>query len=610
MNRVRWLRQSPVRFRRCLLALALLPGLVHAWWNEEWPYRKEVRIDASAQGANLTEPQPEFPVLLRLHTGNFSHFFDVKEDVGDLRLIAGDDQTPLKFHVETFDHINEIALLWVKVPQVVAGGSEPLYLYLGNPAATKAEDPGGSFDAQEVLHLHFGAEGNPRDSTAYANHPSLFTGERISAAMIGAGVRFDGDQSLTVPNAPSLTLASTPGATFSAWLKPEAFAAVGDALSAPAERLIFQAAGGGARLALLQTPTGLVGSLTPAVGAEVRTTPAAVTPGTWQHVALVLDGAALNLFVDGSRAASAAAPSVSIPAVVQLGGAQGMVGYSGAMDEVGIAKVARSAGWLALAAAQQGSADPLVKYGPDEARESGGGGHGGHFGVIFQAVFGTEEAVVEQAVIIICGLMAAGAALVMFLKGLSLVRARRATTGFLKAFDSLGGSEAAYGMDALLNRGKRFGDSPLYRVYEVALKEVNRRTAPSVGAQFAGLDHKAMETVRAAMDAQMVREGQRLNSQMVLLTIAISGGPFIGLFGTVVGVMVTFAAIAAVGDVNISAIAPGMAAALLATVAGLGVAIPALFGYNYLGSRIKEITADMRVYADELAARLNEVYGV
>jgi biopolymer transport protein ExbB len=77
---------------------------------------------------------------------------------------------------------------------------------------------------------------------------------------------------------------------------------------------------------------------------------------------------------------------------------------------------------------------------------------------------------------------------------------------------------------------------------------------------------------------------------MVLLTIAISGGPFLGLLGTVVGVMITFAAIAAAGDVNVNSIAPGIAAALLATVAGLAVAIPALFGYNYLASRIKTIS--------------------
>ena len=52
-----------------------------------------------------------------------------------------------------------------------------------------------------------------------------------------------------------------------------------------------------------------------------------------------------------------------------------------------------------------------------------------------------------------------------------------------------------------------------------------------------------------------------------------------------------------------------MAAALLATTAGLGVAIPSLFGYNYLGSRVKELSADMHVFADEFIARLNEIHG-
>ncbi len=95
---------------------------------------------------------------------------------------------------------------------------------------------------------------------------------------------------------------------------------------------------------------------------------------------------------------------------------------------------------------------------------------------------------------------------------------------------------------------------------------------------------------------------------MVLLTIAISGGPFLGLLGTVVGVMITFAAIAASGDVNVNAIAPGIAAALVATVAGLGVAIPALFGYNYLISQIKDLSTDMQVFIDELTTQMAEFY--
>jgi biopolymer transport protein ExbB len=95
---------------------------------------------------------------------------------------------------------------------------------------------------------------------------------------------------------------------------------------------------------------------------------------------------------------------------------------------------------------------------------------------------------------------------------------------------------------------------------------------------------------------------------VVMLTIAISGGPFLGLLGTVVGVMITFAAIAASGDVNVNAIAPGIAAALVATVAGLGVAIPALFGYNYLITRIKDSTVEMQVFVDELVTRMAESY--
>ena len=91
--------------------------------------------------------------------------------------------------------------------------------------------------------------------------------------------------------------------------------------------------------------------------------------------------------------------------------------------------------------------------------------------------------------------------------------------------------------------------------------------------------------------------------------IAISGGPFLGLLGTVVGVMITFAAIAAAGDVNVNAIAPGIAAALLATVAGLGVAIPSLFGYNYLAARIKTLSADMQIFVDEFVTRAAESHG-
>jgi len=153
--------------------------------------------------------------------------------------------------------------------------------------------------------------------------------------------------------------------------------------------------------------------------------------------------------------------------------------------------------------------------------------------------------------------------------------------------------------------------SSIYHLYVIGLREMKHRfDAQIADGQSNSLSHAALDAIRASLDAAMVRENQRLNSGMVLLTIAISGGPFLGLLGTVVGVMITFAAIAAAGDVNVNAIAPGIAAALVATVAGLIVAIPALFGYNWLAIRIKNVSADTQVFADEFLTKSAEMHSV
>jgi biopolymer transport protein ExbB len=183
----------------------------------------------------------------------------------------------------------------------------------------------------------------------------------------------------------------------------------------------------------------------------------------------------------------------------------------------------------------------------------------------------------------------------------------------MKAFDSAGADAflapsfggASVGA-AAAGAPARFAQSSLYRMFETAAAEIGRRASGTEAAPQLG--DKAINSIRAAVDATSVRENARLNRFIVLLTIAISGGPFIGLLGTVVGVMITFAAIAAIGDVNINAIAPGIAAALLATVAGLAVAIPALFAYNWLASRIKELTSEMQIFGDQLMSRIAEAF--
>jgi biopolymer transport protein ExbB len=146
--------------------------------------------------------------------------------------------------------------------------------------------------------------------------------------------------------------------------------------------------------------------------------------------------------------------------------------------------------------------------------------------------------------------------------------------------------------------------SPLARLYEMGIAELDVRRKHNATRPLSG---EAVEAMRAAVDAVYVEENQKLDALMVILTIAISGGPFIGLLGTVIGVMTVFGGVAMAGDVNVNAIAPGIAAALLATIAGLACAIPALFGYNYLNGRITVLADQMRVFIDRLITRLAEM---
>jgi biopolymer transport protein ExbB len=212
---------------------------------------------------------------------------------------------------------------------------------------------------------------------------------------------------------------------------------------------------------------------------------------------------------------------------------------------------------------------------------------------------------------------------IMVLKAVYLSRVERANARFLGDYHRLAAAADAGALDqeasaeedelddrSLAGDGGKYGASTLFRIYHLGVAELNKRlVGQSAGAQRAAvLSPQSIEAVRASMDATLTRLQQRLSAQMVFLTIAISGGPFLGLLGTVIGVMITFAAIAASGDVNVNAIAPGTAAALAATVAGLSVAIPCLFGYNWLNTRIKSITVNNRVFLDEFVARLAEQY--
>jgi biopolymer transport protein ExbB/TolQ len=95
---------------------------------------------------------------------------------------------------------------------------------------------------------------------------------------------------------------------------------------------------------------------------------------------------------------------------------------------------------------------------------------------------------------------------------------------------------------------------------------------------------------------------------MIILTTAVAGGPFIGLLGTVWGVMETFSGIAIKEAASLTAMAPGVAGALIATVAGLFVAIPAMFAYNYMVTTIRAITQQLDNFAAEYGTAIEHNY--
>jgi len=595
-----------------LVALLLMPSLSHAWWNDQWPYRLPIGIDTSVAGANTKTNVDDATVLVKLHTGNFEDFFVVKEDLSDVRFIAEDDKTPLKFHVESIDLVNQLIYIWVKVPQVVAGiNTGRIWMYYGNEQAPAAQDAAGSFDVNTAMVLHFNAAQPGKDATANANNAATITAAPVAAAQMAGGVKFENGKSVVINDAPSLAVHADKGATISFWVK---------AAELQTDAFLFQRAAANSEVmigidqnsvyARVKLPNGVIAETNKVASLRI---------GSWQHVALSIESNKLVLFVDGAEVASTPLKLVDFSGAIALGAdVSGNHAFNGEMDEVRFDTVARNVDWIQLQAANQGL-DKLLK--PQKSEQLGSGGKSSGF---WSVIIGSQDDV-GWAILGLLMVMAVISWFVMIGKGLYVNRVHKDNELFLEKYRELGDADPAM-LDrdeseddkeldespvtqAIFGKHDHFQSSPIYRVYHRAIQETHARIGSSVGARAAGLSEAAIASIRATLDTQIVREMQRLNSQMVLLTIGVAGGPFIGLFGTVVGVMIVFAAIAASGDVNINAIAPGVAAALAATVMGLFVAIPSLFGYNYLMSRIKAATADMRVFADEFVTRLAEYYG-
>lgn len=122
------------------------------------------------------------------------------------------------------------------------------------------------------------------------------------------------------------------------------------------------------------------------------------------------------------------------------------------------------------------------------------------------------------------------------------------------------------------------------------------------------ISNASFESVKVALERSVSAQAISLEKGMIILTTAVAGGPFIGLLGTVWGVMETFSGIAIKQAASLAAMAPGVAGALIATVVGLFVAIPAMFAYNYMVTMIRAITQELDNFVTEYATAVEHVY--
>jgi len=161
----------------------------------------------------------------------------------------------------------------------------------------------------------------------------------------------------------------------------------------------------------------------------------------------------------------------------------------------------------------------------------------------------------------------------------------------------------------IYDRRLQVPDCPLFMVYSEGSRELDARLKGTGGnARRPNASMKGMEHVKRSLERAVAQQSLRLESGLILLAIAVSGAPFLGLLGTVWGVMSAFSYVAMKGSADLKTMAPGVAGALITTVAGLLVAIPSMFGYNWLVHSLRVLTIELDNFAQELVSHMETEY--
>jgi biopolymer transport protein ExbB/TolQ len=158
----------------------------------------------------------------------------------------------------------------------------------------------------------------------------------------------------------------------------------------------------------------------------------------------------------------------------------------------------------------------------------------------------------------------------------------------------------------LYNKKEEFPGCPAYEVYRSGIEELvyHLKHNPVKTKDKVRISEPSFDIVRVVLERAVSAQSMSLEKGMIVLSTAVAGGPFIGLLGTVWGVMDTFSGVAKANSASLTAMAPGVAGALIATVIGLLVAIPAMFAYNFMVTSIRSITQEVDNFASEFSTQI------
>ncbi len=209
---------------------------------------------------------------------------------------------------------------------------------------------------------------------------------------------------------------------------------------------------------------------------------------------------------------------------------------------------------------------------------------------IFQMISGAG--LVVKLVLLSLLAFSATSWVIIVLKFLLINRSQKETVEFVDAFWQSRNLGDAY------SRAKQLKESTVANVFRTAYKELKRITNTASADGVGSLDSRSgVDNIRRILRRATSEETHRMAQMVPFLATAGSTAPFIGLFGTVWGIMNSFQGIAHKGSANLAVVAPGIAEALIATAVGLAVAIPSVIAYNFFAQKIKVIDAELQNFA-------------